>query len=297
MQLQKTLRVPVTMQGIGVHAGTVSTIVLQPAAENTGIVFINMQNPMQRIRIGEIVPEPAMHATVLKSNGWYVSTVEHLMAALWVFGITNLEILITGTEIPILDGSALLFCHEIRQAGIVTQKASAVTIAPKKDITIADDKGRKVVIKPAAEGLFIAYAADFKSPLSGNSTLEVVVTEQLFERAIAPARTFGFLEQLPLLRQHNLARGTSLGNTLVLSDDMVNEMRLEDECVRHKVLDFIGDVALLGVGLVADVSATRTGHDFNRLVVKHYKEHPEDWRLVAQIQLGFLRMPIYTAFL
>ena len=280
MLFQKTIQAPITIQGIGVHAGTVSTMVLYPAPEHTGIVFINANNPAQRIRIGDVVPEPAMHATVLKTDGWAVSTVEHLMAALWVFGITNLEMVITGTEVPILDGSALLFCHEIRQVGVVTQGVPAVIIMPKHEIIIADEKGRKLVVSPAPEGLSVAYAADFRSPLTGKGALDITLTEQAFEQEIAPARTFGFLDQLPLLRQYNLARGTSLGNTLVLGDDLVNPMRLSDECVRHKMLDLIGDMGLLGVGLQAHVAATKTGHDFNRLLVKQYKEHPEDWCVV-----------------
>ncbi len=280
MFFQKTIQAPVSIQGIGVHAGAVSTIVLSPAPIHTGIIFINAHNPTQRIRIGDIVPEPAMHATVLKTNGWSVSTVEHLMAALWVFGITNLEIVVSGTEVPILDGSALLFCHELRKVGVVTQDASGTVIIPKQEITLADDKGRKLIITPAAGELSIAYTADFKSPLTGKEILNVVLTEHVFVDEIAPARTFGFLDQLPLLRKYNLARGTSLGNTLVVGDDLVNPMRLNDECVRHKMLDLIGDMALLGVGLQAHIAATKTGHDFNRLLVKHYKEHPEDWKVV-----------------
>lgn len=280
MLLQKTIQAPITIQGIGVHAGVASTIVLSPASEHTGIIFINANNPTQRIRIGDVVPEPAMHATVIKTDGWAVSTVEHLMAALWVFGVTNLEILVTGTEVPILDGSALLFCHEIRQAGIVTQQAPAKAITPKHEVTIADEKGRKLIITPAAAGLSIAYAAEFRNPLTGKGVLNIALTEYAFEHEVAPARTFGFLDQLPLLRQYNLARGTSLGNTLVVGDDLVNPMRLSDECIRHKMLDLIGDMALLGVGLQAHVAATKTGHDFNRLLVKQYKEHPEDWSVV-----------------
>ncbi|MBM3892937.1 UDP-3-O-[3-hydroxymyristoyl] N-acetylglucosamine deacetylase [Candidatus Dependentiae bacterium] len=280
MLFQKTIQAPVSIQGIGVHAGTVSTITLSPAAKDTGIIFINAHNPAQRIRIGDIIPEPAMHATVIKANGWSVSTVEHLMAVLWVFGITNLEIIVAGTEVPILDGSALLFCHQIRKVGIVTQEAVAKVIIPRHEVVLVDEKGRKLLLAPAEKGLSIAYTADFKSPLAGNGILDVTLTEQVFEREIAPARTFGFLDQLPLLRNYNLARGTSLGNTLVVGDDLVNPMRLSDECVRHKILDLIGDMALLGVALQAHIAATKTGHDFNRLLVKHYKEHPEDWKVV-----------------
>ncbi len=281
MLFQKTIQAPITIQGIGVHTGTASMIALHPANENTGIVFINAKNHAQRIRVGDVVPEQAMHATVIKSDGWSVSTVEHLMAALWVFGITNVEIIVTGNEIPILDGSALLFCHEIRRTGVVMQGVAARRITPKREIILEDDKGRVLLVQPAIKGLSIAYTADFKNPLAGSGSLNIKLTEEVFEQAIAPARTFGFLEQLPLLRQHNLARGASLGNTLVLGEGLINPVRLEDECVRHKVLDLIGDMALLGVGLVAHVSATKTGHDFNRLLIKHYKEHPADWALVV----------------
>ncbi len=280
MVFQKTLQAPIVMQGIGVHAGIASTIELRPAPENTGIVFINIHNLKQRIRIGSVVPDAAMHATVIKTDGWHVSTIEHLMAALWAFGITNLEILVTGTEVPILDGSALLFCHEIRRVGVAQQQQHAITISPKEDVVLADDRGRSLVIKPAREGLSITYIADFKSPLVGERTFALGLTTECFEQVVAPARTFGFLDQLPLLRQYNLARGTSLGNTLVIGDDMINPMRLPGECIRHKMLDLIGDMGLLGVSLVANVVATKTGHDFNRLLVKHYKEHPALWTVI-----------------
>jgi UDP-3-O-[3-hydroxymyristoyl] N-acetylglucosamine deacetylase len=136
------------------------------------------------------------------------------------------------------------------------------------------------LIQPSRDRLFIDYKADFRNPFIGDSSLQMQISQEIFEQSIAPARTFGFLDQLPLLRQYNLARGTSLGNTVVIDGDLLNNMRLPAECVRHKVLDLVGDMALLGVGLAASVVAVKTGHGFNRLIVKHYKEHPEDWERV-----------------
>jgi UDP-3-O-[3-hydroxymyristoyl] N-acetylglucosamine deacetylase len=224
-----------------------------------------------------------MHATVIKTCGWAVSSVEHLMAAVWVAGLTNLEIVVSGAEIPILDGSALLFWQAIKNAGIVDQDKEAVSIEPRRELVLADAKGRRLVVQPRANPgghLSLEYTADFKHLLVGGGSFKADLTGTLFGDEIAPARTFGFLEQLPLLRFHQLARGTSLGNSVVIGDDVMNEMRFVDECVRHKVLDLVGDMALLGVCLQADVVAHKTSHDFNRLLVQHYLLHPDEWRRV-----------------
>jgi len=274
---QKTLQNAVALDGIGVHAGVACRVTLVPAREGSGIVFINAASPKQRIRVGDVVPEPAMHATVLRGEGWAVSTVEHLMAAVWVAGVTNLEILVEGPEIPILDGSSLLFCQALKEGGVVRQGGFARFVTPAQIIQLHDEKGRSLVLEPATDGLTIAYAAGFKHPLAGVDRLHTRVTPEIFEHDVAPARTFGFLEQLPHLRQHKLARGTSLGNSVVIGDYLMNEMRLAGECVRHKVLDLIGDMSLLGVGLQARVRADRTSHDFNRLLIKHFKENPTQW--------------------
>ncbi len=291
---QQTLRSELFFQGLGVHTGAPCSIRLQPAYANSGISFINDKSPDEVIRVGSVIPDPAMHATVIRTKQWALSTVEHLMAALMLMGIDNLDIIVQGTEIPILDGSALPFIQGIVDVGLREQNASKQWITPQEPLKFADDKGRSMFIEPAILGhqqddknlqpaLFIDYNADFVHPLNGNPMLMGHVTQDFFMREIAPARTFGFLEQLPFLRHHKLAQGTSLGNSLVIGNgELLNEMRLPDECVRHKFLDLIGDLSLLGKSLIGSVKAHKTSHNFNRLVIEHFLKNPEKWRVVEQ---------------
>lgn len=289
MNKQQTLRSEIFFQGLGVHTGAPCSIRLKPADVKSGISFINEQNPDQVIRVGSVIPDPAMHATVIRTNQWALSTVEHLMAALMLMGVDNLDIIVQGTEIPILDGSALPFVQGIADVGVYEQSASKQWITPRERLEFADDKGRSMFIEPPPivqdqelkPSLFIDYNADFMHPLNGNPMLSGQVTQDFFMREIAPARTFGFLEQLPFLRHHKLAQGTSLGNSLVIGNgELLNEMRLPDECVRHKFLDLIGDLSLLGKNLIGTVKANKTSHNFNRLVIEHFLKNPEKWRFI-----------------
>ena len=283
---QKTLAQKVILEGIGVHSGSFSSLCIMPAPAGMGIVFKNslFSDPSEALVIGRVIPESAMHATVLKAKSWGLSTVEHLMAACSFFDIDNLYIEVTGFEIPILDGSALQFLQAFELAGVVEQSAKKLYLTPQETILIQDAHGRFISITPhedsADYNLSVEYSADFNHPLVGALTFSGQITNNFFEHEVAPARTFGFLEQLSYLRSHKLAQGSTLGNTAVMGDDAyLNELRFDDECVRHKVLDLLGDLALLGHRLVGTIRAAKTGHSFNRLVIQHYLEHPEAWRL------------------
>ncbi|MCF7899054.1 UDP-3-O-acyl-N-acetylglucosamine deacetylase [Candidatus Babeliales bacterium] len=287
---QKTLKKDLIFKGIGVHFGVESSIVLKPAPENSGICFIDSSNFEKTIKIGTIVPQEAMHATVLNNGNFVISTVEHLMAAIIALEIDNLIILINGPEIPILDGSALTFVDMILQNGLQEQNQEKNFLTPINNLRFEDDQERTLEIFPANfdtkigqydKNFYFDYFADFTHPLVGKSSLEGVLSKEYFVQNIAPARTFGFLEQLPFLRRHGLAKGTTLGNTVVLGkEEFLNETRFHDEFSRHKLIDLIGDLALLGKNLAGTVKAQKTGHSFNRLVVKHYIEHPELWKLI-----------------
>lgn len=279
---QKTLKHTLTFTGIGVHSGRQSTLILHPAAPNTGMIFVNAAKTTQRFRVGTLVPEPAPHATVFCHQGWVVSTVEHVMAALAALGVTNVELELAGNEVPILDGSALLFAQALQDDGLQVQDAPALFLTPRERLYLEDGHGRSITIDPApatSTELTVDYSADFQHPLVGGMTFQGAITPAFFMHELAPARTFGFLEQLPLLRKHNLALGSSLGNTVVFGDEAMNDMRLPSECIRHKVLDLLGDLSLLGTQLVGQVRAHKTSHNFNRLVVQHYVQYPDLWQL------------------
>ncbi len=285
---QKTVKSEVVFHGIGVHSGKAASLIVRPNYSGTGVIFQNEDFPGEIITIGTVLPENAMHATVIKQKQWFISTIEHLMATFNVLGVTQAYVQVSGAEVPILDGSALPFVHGIREVGLLELPADVCFLTPKEQLTFSDEQGRLIEIMPASnfdgrrdDGLYVDYTADFSNPLLGTTHFVGHITPELFVHEIAPARTFGFLEQLPLLRKHGLAQGSSLGNTVVIgNEEFLNERRFTDECVRHKVLDLLGDLALLGKPLAGKVRAVKTGHNFNRLVVEHYLKNPEEWDLI-----------------
>jgi UDP-3-O-[3-hydroxymyristoyl] N-acetylglucosamine deacetylase len=290
VQHQCTLKQEVIFDGIGVHSGQLAKIVLKPAAHDFGIVFTNPAFPDAVFKIGTVIPEVAMQATVLKNGIWALSTTEHLLAAIGATGLDNVLIEVYGFEIPIMDGSAAPFVQGILDSGFQVQDVPKKYITPKEKLRFEDKAGRFIEIYPAQNNclaqakstdLHISYTADFANKLVGNSQFECLLTSEFFAQNIAPARTFGFLEQLPQMRKLGIAKGTSLGNTVVLSNEgFLNETRFEDECVRHKVLDLIGDLSLLGLSLAGKVIAAKTGHSFNREVVVHYISKPDQWLVI-----------------
>lgn len=285
-RVQQTLKNKVSFSGIGVHSGLACSVTVWPAERDTGIVFRNAGCGSQKIVIGTVVPEAAMHATVIKSESWFVSTIEHLMASLYALHVDNAVVEVDGVEIPILDGSALIFVHEMLAAGIDSVGGEVLYLTPRHTLTLTDSTGRSINIVPFEKenlvagqdpNLTVAYSAGFEHPLTGPTSWQGRIDPDVFVTQIAPARTFGFLEQLPMLRKHQLAQGSSVSNTVVIGSEPINEVRFPDECVRHKVLDLIGDLSLVGGPLVGTVIAHKTSHNFNRLVVEHKLGNPGQW--------------------
>ena len=286
---QQTLANPIAFEGLGVHTGQPCKVVLEPADADSGIVF-TAEHFVAPCVIGTTVPIEAMHATVLVHEGHHISTVEHLLAALAHLGVDNIIVRLEGSEVPILDGSSYPFVEGILNAGLKEQRANKMLLTPRQVLRFADDHGRSIVIEPAVNGkdsLYISYTAEFAHPLAGSSRYEGMISQERFVEDLAPARTFGFLAQLPFLRKHGLSQGASLGNTVVMGEEeLMNDMRVPDEWVRHKALDLLGDLFLLGKRVVGKVTAHKTSHSFNRLVVKHYIEHPDRWRLISGSELA-----------
>jgi UDP-3-O-[3-hydroxymyristoyl] N-acetylglucosamine deacetylase len=229
-----------------------------------------------------------MHATVIKLHDWSVSTVEHILAAIVMLGIDNIVMEVEGGEIPIIDGSALSFVQGINSVGVIELDGRKRYMTPK-NVLVFKDKGREIKISPAKKNndneyeyyLHVDYSIEFDNKLVGKERLNKKITKEFFVKEIAPARTFGFLDQMHVMRKYGLAKGASLGNTVVVRDeDFMNESRFSNEFVRHKVLDLIGDLSLLGRPLIGFVEAHRTGHSFNRLVIDHYINNPNLWVFV-----------------
>lgn len=277
---QKTLCKEVSFEGIGVHSALPSRIVLKPSAPDSGIVITSMRFPGEKVKIGTIVPTRAMYATVIRNKSVTFSTIEHVMAALKILNIDNVLIEVEGEEFPILDGSSFPFTEKMMQVGVQEQAARKIFITPRT-VLFFEEGDRSLMIIPAEKNdhdLRLEYDAAFDNPLAGPSTMSCSLSEEYGRVELAPARTFGFLNQLPFMKQHGLAQGASLENTVVISETgVINEKRFNDECLRHKVLDLVGDLTLLGKSLIGTVKAKRTGHAFNRLVIEHFVNNPHEW--------------------
>lgn len=281
---QKTLNQKVTFEGVGVHNGVHARLTLCPAAVDQGVIIKNTHLPHTSIQIGKVIPEIAHYATVLCQNGWKVGTIEHVMAVIGMLNIDNVIIELEGDEFPILDGSSLPFVEKILMIGLVEQNAQKQFITPRAPLSFYDEQNdRALEILPADNSfdLYIDYQAFFDHPVVKSGSMQCTISHDFFVKELAPARTFGFLSQLPFMQRLGLAKGSSLENTVVIGDsDFINERRFSDECLRHKVLDLLGDLSLLGKRLAGRVKARKTGHSFNRLVIEHFIKNPDAWRFL-----------------
>jgi UDP-3-O-[3-hydroxymyristoyl] N-acetylglucosamine deacetylase len=265
---QRTIKRPVTLEGVGLHSGKPARVTLAPAGANTGIVF----------RVAGHEPIPAApesvvnchYATTLGRNGTRIQTVEHLMAAVAGLGIDNVEIEVDGIEVPAVDGSAKPFVALLAAAGRMDQSAPRRRIVIPYPIKVGSG-GRWIQIVPS-DTFRISYTLDNDHPAIGTQALSCVPNERMFIEEFAPARTYGFLRDLGVMRKNGLARGASLENAIgVGKRTVINGLRYRDEFVRHKILDLIGDLALLGRPITGHVIARNAGHSLN-------------WELVVAIQ-------------
>jgi len=258
---QQTIRKTVTLEGVGLHSGKRVKVSLSPAPADSGIVF--------RLGAGgepiPAAPESVVdshYATTIGHGSARIQTVEHLMAAAAGLDIDNLDVVVDGTEVPAMDGSAKPFVALLTAAGRTAQGARRRPVAITQSLRVGGGN-RWIQIVPAPE-LRISYTLDNDHPAIGTQALSWVPTEQGFIEDYAPARTYGFLKDLGLMRKHGLALGGSLDNAIVVGKrGTLNGLRYRDEFVRHKVLDLIGDLALLGRPIVGHVIARNAGHAMN----------------------------------
>ncbi|HVN76375.1 MAG TPA: UDP-3-O-acyl-N-acetylglucosamine deacetylase [Thermoanaerobaculaceae bacterium] len=285
MPLQKTIRREVAVNGVGIHGGEQVALRLRPAPPGTGVVFV-------RTDIGIAIPARAenardlAYATTLRLRGAEARTVEHLMAALAGTGVTNVFADLSAAEVPVLDGSALPFVELIHRAKVVEQGATLPEILVRRTVRVGDDE-RWIELRPAPE-LAVDYRVRYDSPAVGRQRFVATITPERFATSIAPARTFGFLEEVAALRRRGLGLGGSLDNCIVVDRERVlsGELRFRDEFVRHKVLDLLGDLALLEYPLRAQVVAQRAGHALHVAVVSALLATPEAWELAEPDRLA-----------
>jgi UDP-3-O-[3-hydroxymyristoyl] N-acetylglucosamine deacetylase len=258
---QRTVRKRVTLEGVGLHSGKRAHVTLGPAPPNSGIVF-KLAAETEPIPAAPESVVDSHYATTIGRNGARVQTVEHLLAAAAGLGVDNLEVDVDGPEIPAADGSAKPFVALLQTAGRATQSAPRRPLVVTRPIRVGTD-ARWLEIVPS-DRFEISYTLENGHPAIGTQSLRCAPTEQAFVEDFAPARTYGFLADLGLLRKRGLALGGSLDNAVVVGKrGVLNGLRYRDEFVRHKILDLIGDLALLGRPLVGHVRGHNAGHALN----------------------------------
>jgi UDP-3-O-[3-hydroxymyristoyl] N-acetylglucosamine deacetylase len=277
--LQKTLSQKVSVSGTGVHSGKKTNLTIKPAPENHGIKFRRADLPGTHDipAIFKMVVDTSL-ATVLGINGTIISTIEHLMASFAGLGIDNALVEVDDYEIPIMDGSAWVFTQLIEKAGIEKQKAPKHFLIVKEPIKVTDND-KSVVIYP--EPVFkITCKIDFSHPLIGKQEIIFDRAKNNFGKEISQARTFGFVQDLELLKKLSLAKGGSLDNAIVIDKDRIlnkEGLRYPDEFVRHKLLDSLGDFSLLGMPIQGHIVTYKSGHALNHLFIKKLLENKNAW--------------------
>ncbi len=276
---QRTLAAPIPCRGVGVHSGMPVTMILNPAAPDTGIVFRRIDlDPVAEVaaRWDNVIDTRLCTVLGDQDGNPLVGTIEHIMAALAGCGIDNAVIELDGPEVPIMDGSAEPFVFLIDCAGTVEQTAIRTAIKVLKTITV-EEGGKRVTLAPASE-FTLSFEIEFAARAVGRQRRNALLSG--FREELSAARTFGFAEEVNALRQMGLARGGSLENAVVIEGDRIlnhGGLRYTDEFVRHKMLDAVGDLALAGKPLLARFEGSRSGHALNNLVLRKLFATPGAW--------------------
>ncbi len=296
---QRTLKTPVRATGVGLHSGIKVEMTLRPAAPNSGIVFRRMDlDPPAELKADPYLVTDTRLCSMLESGAAKVSTVEHLMSALAGLGIDNLIVDLTGPEIPIMDGSSAPFVFLLQSAGIVEQDAAKQYVRIIKPIEVRDgDKWARFV---PHNGFKVEFTIDFKHPVFEKSgkTVSIDFADNAYTKEVSRARTFGFMHEVEALRNSGLALGGSLDNAIVMDEFRVlnqDGLRYDDEFVKHKVLDAIGDLYLLGRPVIGAFEAYKSGHALNNALLRELLQHQESWESVSFEQIedvpdAFLRL-------
>ncbi|MDZ4812554.1 MAG: UDP-3-O-acyl-N-acetylglucosamine deacetylase [Pseudomonadota bacterium] len=282
---QRTLKNVIRATGVGIHTGQKVYMTLRPAAPDTGIVFrrIDLAQPVEIEARAENVGDTSLSTTLIK-DGVRVSTVEHLLSAMAGMGIDNAYVDLSASEVPIMDGSAGPFVFLLQSAGIEEQNVAKRFIRIKKSVTVRD--GEKWARFDPFDGFKVGFAIDFSHPTFSKkaSTAEIDFSTTSFVKEVSRARTFGFMRDIEMLRQRNLVLGGSMDNAIVLDDYRVlNEdgLRYEDEFVKHKILDAIGDLYLLGHSLIGAFYGSKSGHQLNNLLLRTLIADSKAWEEIT----------------
>ena len=287
MRFETTVQKPVEASGVGLHHGVQVKIRILPAPPSTGIVFVrtdlgNFNIPASWRHIARV-----SYATSLMRQGVLISTTEHLLSVFYSMGIDNAFVEIDNLEVPILDGSGLPFVKLIQEAGIHTYRRRKRFLRIRRPVSV-EGNGKRITILPA-DRFLLTCDIFFDHPLVGRQTLELDLTPERYASEIAPARTFGFEHELAQMRNMGLIRGAGLENAVCFTSSTIlnpDGMRFPDECCRHKVLDLIGDLALVGRPLLGHVIAERAGHAMHTALVSKIMSDPSLYEILSFDQLA-----------
>lgn len=283
---QRTLKESVSAMGVGLHKGEKVQLTLRPAPANTGIVFRRVDlDPVVDIKATpEAVGETTLCTCLVNEQNVKISTVEHLLAAVAALGIDNLIVDVDSFEIPIMDGSALPFVYLIQSVGIETLNVAKRFLRIKKPIRVQEgDKWAELL---PYEGFKVNFAIEFDHPIIVNTSqkMQMDFSTCSFIKEISRARTFGFMSDIEYLRSHDLALGGSLENAIVLDEYRMlnkNELRYDDEFVKHKILDAIGDLYMGGVSILGELNAFKSGHALNNLLLREVFKQQDSWEYIT----------------
>jgi UDP-3-O-[3-hydroxymyristoyl] N-acetylglucosamine deacetylase len=289
MVYQRTLKNPIRATGVGLHTGEKVYLTLRPAPENTGVVFVrsDLEPALEIPARTEYVGDTTLATTIVKGDV-RISTIEHLMAALSGLGVDNAIVEVSGPEMPIMDGSAATFVFLIQSAGIEEQKALKKFLRIKETVTVTgpDDvawKGQTATLKPF-DGFKVSHTIVYDNPVIKEQRASVNFSTTSFVKEVSRARTFGLMQEFEHLRERNLAQGGSLDNAVVVDDFRVlndDGLRHQDEFVRHKILDAIGDMYLLGYSLIGEFIGHKSGHAANHALRETLMAQESAWEIVT----------------
>jgi UDP-3-O-[3-hydroxymyristoyl] N-acetylglucosamine deacetylase len=280
---QTTIKKAVELVGIGLHKGTPVRLRLEPLESNSGIVFYRSDVDVAIALIPENVVDTKM-ATVIGKDGVVISTIEHLLSAVYAYGIDNLKVIVDADEVPVMDGSSASFCMLLDEAGIQELDIPKKIMRIKKEIIVQE--GEKYVKLSPSPDLKYDFTIKFPHPVINQQEYVLEFTKDSYKNEIARARTFGFLHEVQYLRSKGLALGGTLENAIVLDDKKIlnpEGLRFPDEFVRHKILDAIGDMSLIGMNFIGNYEAMAGSHDLNHKLTVELLKNPENYEVVELV--------------
>lgn len=288
--MQTTIKKAVELVGIGLHKGVPVKLRLEPADADSGITFyrsdVNVAIPLKP----ENVVDTQM-ATVIGREGYVISTIEHLLSPIYAYGIDNLKVFVDADEVPVMDGSSASFCMLLDEAGLVKLDTPKKVLRIKKEVTVQD--GDKYVKLLPSDDLHYNFRIKFKHPVIDEQTFTLEFSKQNYKEQISRARTFGFVHEMQYLQSKGLAQGASLDNAIGLDDKKVlnpEGLRYTDEFVRHKILDAIGDMSLIGFNFIGSYEAFAGSHDLNHKLTKELLKSTENYEVLEMVGEKSLEM-------